>query len=118
MKKFKLSNRLGTNNMHLFGPDRVIKKYDNPEQIIEDFYEIKLELYKKRKVNSFSRPSFSFHFLILFIHGCYVEHFLFPPLPYDQNLLYLVLAAWDSGFVSVLYQYMFLILLKKRLVLF
>lgn len=83
MKKFKLSNRLGTNNMHLFGPDRVIKKYDNPEQIIEDFYEIKLELYKKRK-----------------------------------NLLYLVLAAWDSGFVSVLYQYMFLILLKKRLVLF
>ncbi|KAI3882956.1 hypothetical protein MKW92_037602 [Papaver armeniacum] len=35
--------------MHLFGPDGVIKKYDNPEQIIEDFYGIRLELYKKRK---------------------------------------------------------------------
>ncbi|KAI3950573.1 hypothetical protein MKW92_051345 [Papaver armeniacum] len=35
--------------MHLFRPDGVIKKYDNPEQIIEDFYGIRLELYKKRK---------------------------------------------------------------------
>ncbi|RZC81985.1 hypothetical protein C5167_044563 [Papaver somniferum] len=49
LKKFKLSNSLSTNNMHLFGPDGVIKKYDNPEQIIEDFFGIRLELYKKRK---------------------------------------------------------------------
>ncbi|KAI3875654.1 hypothetical protein MKX03_035024 [Papaver bracteatum] len=48
-KKFKLSNSLNTNNMHLFGPDGLLKKYDNPEQIIEDFYGIRLEWYKKRK---------------------------------------------------------------------
>ncbi|MCL7046512.1 hypothetical protein MKW94_000101 [Papaver nudicaule] len=35
--------------MHLFDPKGAVKKYDNPEQILEDFYGIRLELYKKRK---------------------------------------------------------------------
>ncbi|MCL7048730.1 hypothetical protein MKW94_004884 [Papaver nudicaule] len=48
-KKFKLSNTISTNNMHLFDQRGAIKKYDNPEQILEDFCGIRLEFYIKRK---------------------------------------------------------------------
>ncbi|KAK1370432.1 DNA topoisomerase II [Heracleum sosnowskyi] len=39
LKKFKLTTTISTSNMHLFDPKGVIKKYDNPEQIIEDFFQ-------------------------------------------------------------------------------
>ncbi|KAK1370431.1 DNA topoisomerase 2 [Heracleum sosnowskyi] len=49
LKKFKLTTTISTSNMHLFDSKGVIKKYDNPEQIIEDFFQVRLELYKKRQ---------------------------------------------------------------------
>lgn len=49
LKKFKLTTTISTSNMHLFDPKGVIKKYDNPEQILEDFYHVRLDLYKKRQ---------------------------------------------------------------------
>ncbi|XP_002972906.2 DNA topoisomerase 2 isoform X2 [Selaginella moellendorffii] len=48
-KKFKLSTTISTSNMNLFDKDGHIRKYDTPEQILEDFYHIRLELYVKRK---------------------------------------------------------------------
>ncbi|KAL8496050.1 hypothetical protein ACS0TY_019960 [Phlomoides rotata] len=48
-KKFKLTNSIGTTNMHLFDPNGVIKKYDTPEQILEEFFHLRLEFYDKRK---------------------------------------------------------------------
>ncbi|KAJ7542297.1 hypothetical protein O6H91_10G100200 [Diphasiastrum complanatum] len=48
-KRFKLTTSLSTSNMHLFDEKGVIKKYDTPEQILEEFYHIRLELYVKRK---------------------------------------------------------------------
>ncbi|XP_019055912.1 PREDICTED: DNA topoisomerase 2-like isoform X1 [Nelumbo nucifera] len=50
MKKFKPTTTISTSNMHLFDPKGVIKKYDNPEQILEFFY-LRLEFYEKRKVS-------------------------------------------------------------------
>ncbi|KAJ6385281.1 hypothetical protein OIU77_028466 [Salix suchowensis] len=38
LKKFKLTTTISTNNMHLFDSAGVIKKYDNPEQILEKFF--------------------------------------------------------------------------------
>ncbi|KAA8520228.1 hypothetical protein F0562_014484 [Nyssa sinensis] len=35
--------------MHLFNPEGVIKKYETPEQILEEFFHIRLEFYEKRK---------------------------------------------------------------------
>nr|DAD29697.1 TPA_asm: hypothetical protein HUJ06_031165 [Nelumbo nucifera] len=49
MKKFKLTTTISTSNMHLFDPKGTIKKYDNPEQILEEFFHLRLEFYEKRK---------------------------------------------------------------------
>ncbi|KAL8262386.1 hypothetical protein R6Q59_023735 [Mikania micrantha] len=49
LKKFKLTTTLSTSNMHLFDANGVIKKYDTPEQILEDFFHLRLDFYEKRK---------------------------------------------------------------------
>ncbi|CAL5330796.1 unnamed protein product [Camellia sinensis] len=49
LKKFKLTTTISTSNMHLFDPKGVIKKYDTPEQILEEFFHVRLEFYEKRK---------------------------------------------------------------------
>ncbi|KAF5736454.1 DNA topoisomerase 2 [Tripterygium wilfordii] len=49
LKKFKLTTTISTSNMHLFDPNGVIKKYDTPEQILEEFFPLRLEFYEKRK---------------------------------------------------------------------
>ncbi|KAK2637028.1 hypothetical protein Ddye_031820 [Dipteronia dyeriana] len=49
LKKFKLTTTISTSNMHLFDSKGVIKKYDAPEQILEDFFQLRLEFYIKRK---------------------------------------------------------------------
>ncbi|KAK4372152.1 hypothetical protein RND71_007536 [Anisodus tanguticus] len=38
LKKFKLTTTIGTSNMHLFDSRGKIKKYDTPEEILEEFY--------------------------------------------------------------------------------
>ncbi|XP_022152632.1 DNA topoisomerase 2 isoform X2 [Momordica charantia] len=50
-KKFKLTTTVSTSNMHLFDSNGVIKKYDTPEQILEEFFPLRLEYYEKRKMN-------------------------------------------------------------------
>ncbi|KAK9128716.1 hypothetical protein Syun_017513 [Stephania yunnanensis] len=49
MKKFKLTTSISTSNMHLFDTNGVIKKYDAPEQILEEFFHLRLQFYEKRK---------------------------------------------------------------------
>jgi DNA topoisomerase II len=54
---FKLTNKINTSNMICFDFDGKIKKYNSAEEIIEDFYPVRLSYYQKRKVahNSFVR---------------------------------------------------------------
>jgi len=49
---FKLTSKLTTTNMICFDFDGKIKKYDSPEEIIEDFYPVRLSYYQKRKASS------------------------------------------------------------------
>ncbi|XP_061348809.1 DNA topoisomerase 2-like [Gastrolobium bilobum] len=49
LKKFKLTSTISTNNMHLFDAEGKIKKYDNPEQILEEFFPLRLQYYERRK---------------------------------------------------------------------
>ncbi|KAG9133849.1 hypothetical protein Leryth_017933 [Lithospermum erythrorhizon] len=49
LKKFKLTTSMSTSNMHLFEPNGTIKKYDTPEQILEEFFNLRLDFYEKRK---------------------------------------------------------------------
>jgi len=48
-KLFKLSTSLSISNMHLFDANDKLKKYARVEDIIDDYYVTRLELYKKRK---------------------------------------------------------------------
>jgi DNA topoisomerase-2 len=48
-KEFKLTTSISEKNMHLFDANNVIKKYETPVQIIEDFFKTKVQFLKKRK---------------------------------------------------------------------
>ena len=48
-KKFKLSSTLSTGNMVGFSSEGRIKKYADAEEILQEFYDIRLRLYQKRK---------------------------------------------------------------------
>lgn len=47
---FKLTGKVNTSNMMCFDAEFKIKKYNSPEEIIEEFYPIRLAYYQKRKV--------------------------------------------------------------------
>jgi len=49
---FKLTSKINTSNMICFDLDGKIKKYNSPEEIIEDFYPKRLAYYQKRKVRT------------------------------------------------------------------
>ncbi|PWY98256.1 putative DNA topoisomerase II [Testicularia cyperi] len=46
---FKTANQISTTNMVLFDHEGKIKKYSTPEEILEDFYVLRLSYYQKRK---------------------------------------------------------------------
>lgn len=48
-KEFKLTKNINTTNMHLFNKDLILTKYTNPNEILVEFYHIRLEFYKKRR---------------------------------------------------------------------
>ena len=48
-KDFKLTTNLSTRNMHLFNSKGVIHKYENVNEIINEFVKVKLLMYDKRK---------------------------------------------------------------------
>ena len=48
-KLLKLTTTVSTTNMHLFDADLKLHKYESVEEIIDAFYFVRLETYKKRK---------------------------------------------------------------------
>jgi DNA topoisomerase-2 len=48
-KYLKLYTTQSTTNMHLFNEKEQLRKYENVYNIIDDYYKIRLEFYKKRK---------------------------------------------------------------------
>jgi DNA topoisomerase-2 len=57
-KAFKLASTISTSNMVVFDSEGKIRKYATPEQILDDFYDLRLTYYQKRKasVYPFSPP--------------------------------------------------------------
>ncbi|KAG0208879.1 DNA topoisomerase 2 [Mortierella sp. GBA30] len=47
--KFKLVSSVATSNMVCFDPQGRIKRYSSPEEIVQEFYDLRLEYYRKRK---------------------------------------------------------------------
>lgn len=50
-KLLKLYSTSSTTNMNLFNADDKLRKYDTVEEIIDDYYDIRLEYYEDRKDN-------------------------------------------------------------------
>jgi DNA topoisomerase II len=50
---FKLTSKINSSNMMCFDFDGKIKKYNSPEEIIEEFYPKRLAYYQKRKASHF-----------------------------------------------------------------
>jgi DNA topoisomerase-2 len=48
-KMLKLTTTVSTTNMHLFNTKFQLHKYGTIEEIIDDFYEVRMQLYEKRK---------------------------------------------------------------------
>ena len=48
---FKLTAKVSTNNMICFDFDGKIKRYESAEQVLEEFYPVRLAHYQKRKVS-------------------------------------------------------------------
>ena len=48
-KKFKIATTISTSNMHVFSHDGHIVKYEQPTDIIQAFYGMRLDFYAKRK---------------------------------------------------------------------
>ncbi|KAF8338185.1 DNA topoisomerase [Cantharellus anzutake] len=49
VSRFKLSTTVNTSNMVCFDPDGSLKKYASPEEILDEFYAVRLQFYQKRK---------------------------------------------------------------------
>lgn len=49
-KRFKLMSPINTSNMVAFDPQDQLKKYEDALAIIEEFYPVRLEFYRRRKV--------------------------------------------------------------------
>jgi len=50
LEKFlKLTKTFGTNNMYLFSDDLILTKYKTPDDILLDFYDIRIEYYELRR---------------------------------------------------------------------
>ena len=48
-KDFKLTTSISTKNMHLFNHKQTITKYESPLEIINEFTQLRLKMYRKRK---------------------------------------------------------------------
>jgi DNA topoisomerase-2 len=49
-KNYKLTKKVSLGNMHLFDPYGKIKKYNSTDEILQDYYKIRIKLYDDRKL--------------------------------------------------------------------
>jgi len=81
MKEFKLTSSLSTNNMTTFDQNGKIVQFKTPEEILEIFFNVRLELYHKRKEYLVSQANKQLSFLsnkvckcnglFIFLHDCH-----------------------------------------------
>ncbi|KAK9813254.1 hypothetical protein WJX72_011500 [[Myrmecia] bisecta] len=76
MAKFKLTSKVSIGNMVLFDRDGIIRRYESPEAIMTDFFELRMEFYNKRRLhliqtaeNQLLRLSNKVRFILAVVHG-------------------------------------------------
>jgi DNA topoisomerase-2 len=51
VRELGLVKTIHTSNMYLIGPNGAVKKYESPEEILVDYLEMRMALYKARKIH-------------------------------------------------------------------
>jgi DNA topoisomerase-2 len=51
LRELGMTKTIHTSNMYLIGPNGAVKKYASPEEILLDYMEIRIGVYKKRKAH-------------------------------------------------------------------
>lgn len=59
LKFFKCTSTLNTTNMMAFDHNSKLRKYTSPEEIIEEWFPLRLSFYQKRKVNTNTETRFA-----------------------------------------------------------
>ena len=55
VKELGLTKTIHTSNMYLIGPSGAVKKYASPEEILVDYIELRMDLYRRRKSDMITR---------------------------------------------------------------
>ena len=63
VKDLGLSRTIHTSNMHLIAANGAVKKYESPEEILVDYIDMRLSLYKKRKAYMLKEMDAEIHWL-------------------------------------------------------
>lgn len=62
-KDLGLTKTIHTSNMHLIGPNGSVKKYSSPEEILVDYIDLRVDLYRKRKSHLISQLEFEIEWI-------------------------------------------------------
>jgi len=73
-KTFKLTSKINTSNMVLYDRNGYLKKYTSPLEIIDDYFEVRMEFYQKRK--EFQLNSLEKELMILNARVKFIEEFI------------------------------------------
>ncbi|KAI8393721.1 DNA topoisomerase [Radiomyces spectabilis] len=81
LKVLKITSSISTNNIVCFDKDGKIKKYETPEQVLREFYDLRLEYYQLRKnhliyvlQDEYDRLDNKSRFIELVLNGDLVYH--------------------------------------------
>jgi DNA topoisomerase-2 len=84
IRELGLTKTIHTSNMYLIGPNGAVKKYNSPEEILVEYIEIRIKIYKKRKQHLLAQLDEEIQWLMekaRFIHDVAVR-----PLMYIFNI--------------------------------
>jgi DNA topoisomerase-2 len=113
IKELGLTKTIHTSNMYLIGPNGAVKKYNSPEEILVDYLEIRLSVYKKRKAWQLKQLEAEVNWLdekARFIRGVVDGSFRVMNMPMSEITRQFVTAKFAEAFHSKLldiktYQY-------------
>lgn len=97
LKKFNLISTVSTRNMNLFDADGELTNYNSPDQILEEFFKLRLKYYYKRKEMLLEKSKLELKILgnrVRFLEGVADEEIKI----HEKKVLELVLELKEKGF--------------------
>lgn len=91
---------VNTGNMHLYDKNNVIRKFANADEIMEEFYQVRIKLYHKRKDNILLKLDKELKYIsakVMFIQHCIDGKLMIMNQPKQNILNYLIDNKFDKN---------------------